>query len=441
MSKAKEFERAEFTDARKRDYRGRWLLLLFSLLFLAVTYWIARDILYRRLVHGYAQRLYNNLGSAAVETIESVSVDGQGDVILHGAEAYTHHGGERRLFFKTAALRLSLDGMPLRDERIRVMRVDLFEPEIFVRREHGGEWNVEWAFQSAPQAPVEEAAAAEDDRWKDYLRPDEGFPRNGVHIHDGIINVVFVGPTGKEVTWRITEVNTTLLRIDGRLIVHPFTGDFYGGRMTGDIEVPKTHPFTVKKLTVDVRDADVARMAAGAPFITHQMTGRFNGVLALTFDNERTKTAHPIASGHCEITEGDLWDVPAFSSIIHLLTLTSVNDRKIDTAVLDFTVGEGEIRVDRMHFLGTPVSLFGDGVCGLTGDWMEIVFVPRLGKKDWNSIIPIIGAPIDLLSNIFKGAVMPVVLKGSFEHPEYAVEPFHFLKPSVRQLIEEKSPQ
>jgi hypothetical protein len=72
---------------------------------------------------------------------------------------------------------------------------------------------------------------------------------------------------------------------------------------------------------------------------------------------------------------------------------------------------------------------------------MEIVFVPRLGKSDWNSIIPIIGAPIDLLSNIFKGALMPVVLKGSFDHPEVSVEPFHFLKPSVRQLIEEKSPQ
>jgi len=442
MAKAREFERAEFSDVRKADYRARWILLLFTLLFLALTYGVARDILYHRLVHGYAQRLYNNLGSAAVETIRSVSVDGQGDVTLHGAEAYTHHGGVRRLFFRTAELRLSLDGMPLRDDKIRVMRVDLFRPEIFVRREPGGEWNVEWAFLRAPQAPEEKAAPSpSEDRWKDYLRPDEGFPRNGVHIHDGIINVVFVGRTGKEVTWRITAVDATLTRIDGRLLVHPFTGDFYGGRITGDIEVPKVSPFTVRKLTVDVRDADVSLMAEGAPFLTHRMKGRFNAVLALTFDGQRTGTSHPIASGHCEITDGDLWEVPAFSGIINLLTLTRVEDRKIDTAILEFTIGEGEIRVDKMYFLGYPVSLFGDGVCGLTGDWMEIVFVPRLGKSDWNSIIPIIGAPIDLLANIFKGALTPVVLKGSFDKPEVSVEPFHFLKPSVRQLIEEKSPQ
>jgi hypothetical protein len=123
--------------------------------------------------------------------------------------------------------------------------------------------------------------------------------------------------------------------------------------------------------------------------------------------------------GHIEITEGDLWEVPAFSTIIHVLTLTAVSEKRIDTAIVDFTVdNDNEVRVDKMHFLGYPVSLFGDGVCGLTGDWMEIVFVPRLGKSDWNSIIPIIGAPIVLLSNIFKGALTPVVLSGSFDKPD-----------------------
>jgi hypothetical protein len=441
MAKPRGFERAEFSGAKKATYRARWILLLFVLLFLAVTYWIARDIVYHRLVHGYAQKLYNDLGSASVETIGAVSVDGQGDITLHSAEAYTHHRWERRLFFRTERLRLSLDGIPLRDERLRVMRVDLFRPEIFVRREADGEWNVEWAFLSAPRA-ADEAPPSElkDDPWKDYLRADDGFPRNGVHVHDGRIHVTFAGKSGREVTWTIDRVQTKISRVDGRLLLRPFTGDFYGGRMTGDAEVPRTNPFTVRQLTVDIRDADVARMAEGAPFITHPMKGRFNAVLALTVDAEKTKQ-RPIMSGHGEVTEGDLWEMPAFSSIIHVLTLTAVSQKRIDTAIVDFTVGEGEIRVDKMHFLGYPVSLFGDGSCSLTGDWMEIVFVPRLGKSDWNSILPIIGAPIELLSNIFKGALTPVVLKGSFDHPEISVEPLYFLRPSVKQLIQEKSPQ
>jgi hypothetical protein len=441
MGKAGGFERAEFTEVRKVDYRSRWLLLLFVLLFLAVTYWVARDVLYHRLIYTYAQRMYNDLGSAAVESIGSVSVNGQGDVTLHDAESYTHHKGARRLFFRTEKLVLSLDGIPLRDERLRVMRVDLFRPEIFIRRETGGEWNVEWAFLPTPR-PAEEAPAppGPDDPWRDYYRADETFPRNGVHVHDGTIHVTFVGKTGKEVTWKITRVRTTIARVDGRMLVRPFVGEFYGGRLTGDAEVPKTNPFTVRQMTVDVQDADVAKIAEGAPFITHPMKGRLDGVLALTYDTE-SKSQKPIMSGHFEITEGDLWEVPAFSKIIHWLTLTAVEDKRIDTAIVDFTVGEDEIRVDKMYFLGYPVSLFGDGSMSLTGDWMEIVFVPRLGKSDWNSILPIIGAPLELLSNIFKGALTPVVLKGSFDNPEFNVEPFYFLKPGVKKLIEEKSPR
>jgi hypothetical protein len=441
MGKAGDFERAEFSQARKADYRAKWLLLLFTLLFLVVAYWTARDILYHRLIYTYAQKTYNDLGSAAVETIGDVSVDGQGDITLHAAEAYTHHKGQRRLFFRTERLVLSLDGIPLRDDRLRVMRVDLFRPEIFIRRETGGEWNVEWAFLPTPRPAEATPIPEKEDPWKDYLRPDETFPRNGVHVHDGIIHVTFVGKTGKEVTWSITNVRTKLSREDGRMLMRPFVGDFYGGRMTGDAEVPRTQPFIVKHLTVDVRDADVARIAEGAPFITHPMKGTFNGVLALTRDEDRTGLSRPIMAGHCEITNGDLWEVPAFSRIIHWLTLTAVEDKRIDTAIVDFSVGGDEIRVERMYFLGYPVSLFGDGAVSLTGDWMEIVFVPRLGKSDWNSILPVIGAPLDLLASIFKGALTPVVLKGSFDNPEFGVEPLYFLKPGVKKLIEEKSPR
>jgi hypothetical protein len=48
----------------------------------------------------------------------------------------------------------------------------------------------------------------------------------------------------------------------GRPDLHAaFTGDFYGGRMTADAEVTKTTPFTVRQLTADIRDADVAKIA------------------------------------------------------------------------------------------------------------------------------------------------------------------------------------
>jgi hypothetical protein len=73
-----------------------------------------------------------------------------------------------------------------------------------------------------------------DDPWKDYLRPTRRFPRNGVHVHDGTIHVTFVGKTGKEVTWKIDDVRTKLARVDGRIVMRPFVGEFYGGTITAD---------------------------------------------------------------------------------------------------------------------------------------------------------------------------------------------------------------
>ncbi|HXX92043.1 MAG TPA: hypothetical protein VEN81_00325, partial [Planctomycetota bacterium] len=393
-------------------------------------------------VYRYAQRIFNDLASAAVEKIQDVDLEREGNITLKGAEAYTHHGGTRRLFFRTELLRLTLDGIPLRDSRIRVMRVDLFKPEIHVRREADGEWNLEWALQKAPRAPEAPPPPTPEEgtRLVPWHDPDEGFPRNGVHIYDGTLHVTFASRSGKEVTWSVHSVNGVLLREGGILKLHPFTGDFYGGRMTVHAEIPQTRPLLIRPMNIDVRDADVAKMSEGAPFVKRRMTGRFNAVFALTVD-PKLSSRRPIAAGHCEITDGDLWDVPALSGIIHLLALSPVSEKRIDTAVLEFTVEEGRYRIDKMHFLGYPVSLFGDGSASLTGDWIDVTFIPRLGKKDWNSILPVIGAPLDLLSNVFKGLFVPVTLKGSFENPQFNVGAGSEPSAEVRKLIEEKSPR
>ena len=55
------------------------------------------------------------------------------------------------------------------------------------------------------------------DRLRFRLRPGEpegdggtdSFPRNGVHIHDGTINVAFVDTSGRDVIWRTTGVRAS----------------------------------------------------------------------------------------------------------------------------------------------------------------------------------------------------------------------------------------
>ena len=86
------FEKAVFSDPRKRDIRGRWALFVFLLACLGIVYWIVRDIVYQRWVYAYAQRMFNDLASASVEKIEDVDLEREGNIVLTRAEAYTHHG-------------------------------------------------------------------------------------------------------------------------------------------------------------------------------------------------------------------------------------------------------------------------------------------------------------------------------------------------------------
>ncbi|HEX7901349.1 MAG TPA: hypothetical protein VF950_26560 [Planctomycetota bacterium] len=431
MSKAPPaFEPAEFTDAQapRPRRRARWTILISVLALLFLLHGIARDVIYKRLLHKIAQGAFNGLASASIQSIGDVSVDALGDVSLHRAVVTTERRGHRVLI-QADLVRLTFDGQPLRDRDLRVMRVDLVRPQIYARRERDGEWNLEWALRPAATPGEPEEGGGGD-----------GFPRNGVHVHDGTIHVAFADGSGKDVIWRTTGVRASVERRDGLITVRRCAGDFYGGRIRADAEIPGTSPLRIRQLKADVRDADVSRMAEGAPWLKHPIRGRFNAVFALSLDPSRTG-ARPIMAGRCEINDGDLWPLPAFSGILHTLTLTSVEDKRIDEAQLAFTVEEGRVRVDQMHFLGYPVSLFGDGAVSLTGDWMDIRFVPRLGKKDWNSILPIIGAPIDLLSNIVKGALVPVSLTGSFSEPRFRVGAEGEAKPDVRRLIEEKSPR
>jgi hypothetical protein len=402
-----------------------------------------------------AQGMLNDLMGASAEKIGAVTINRQGDVTLHDAEAYAIDRGQRRLVFKAHEIRLTLDGMPLRDARIRVMRVDLIRPEIYVRRQTYGRWNLQWLLEATPGGP--EAAPpppAVEDPWKDFRGPDESFPRNGVHVHDGTVHVTFEPKPGlgKEVTWKVTQVRGKIAKEDGVLVAKPWTGDFYGGKVKFAAEITQTSPLTIRALTLDIRDADVARMAEGVYFIPHPMKGRFNSVVALTVD-PKMMDHRPVAAGYAEITDGDLWPLPAFSAVLHLLTLTKAENRKIDSAVLEFTVEEVEdpdvagakreqVRIDKMHFLGSPVCLFGDGACSLTGDWIQVNFIPRLGRNDWNSILPIIGAALDLVSKVVNGALVPVSLTGSFDKPVLKVGSERYTPSDpVKKLLEEKSPQ
>lgn len=426
------FEEDPKASAESDQRIRRWITLGFVLSALIVVYSVTRDTLYRRIVYGYAQEVLNSFATGTVEKIGSVEITVEGNLVLRDAVMTTVHRDRRRVFYRAQRMEVALDGWPLRDEKVYVSRVDLFHPEMWVVRETGGDWNIVQALQ---RAPADGAPPPGPQAWTHPIRG--GWPRNGVHIHDGIVHVTFVRDNGSELTWDIEEVQASLHRAETGIRFGPFTGSFYGGSLVGDATIPSYNPFQMA-FQVTVEDADVARIAAGRPFFKKPLHGRMDGVLTLKADRE-TIGERPIAAGRIEIRDGDLWEVPAFVSVLATLSLTEVGERKLEEARIEFTVERQRVRIDQMDFLGTPLCLFGDGTMDVTGENLDITMVPRIGKS-WNDILPIIGAPIQWLSEIVKGALVPVRITGAFWAPELNWSSDEPVSDPVKKLIEEKSP-
>src|SRR5687767_5276412 len=106
-----DFEKAEFTDFRRRRLDHRWAILAGVLVLLLAAHGVARDILYRRVLQKIAQGAFNGLASASIHRISDVSLDAQGDVTLHGAVVTTERRGHRVLI-EAERVRLTFDGMP-----------------------------------------------------------------------------------------------------------------------------------------------------------------------------------------------------------------------------------------------------------------------------------------------------------------------------------------
>lgn len=410
--------------------RARLLVLAGILALLGATYATGRAWFHRRFLLSTAQSLLSGFATVRVGKIGGAELSLQGDITLRDAEVYTERGGARRLFYRSREVVLSLDGIPRPGRRVRLMRVDLVEPEIFIRRERDGVWNVEWVFR--PDRPPQPTTASA----RPGPPPEDGFPVNGIHFQRGIVHVTIVARSGREVTWTTTAVRGVIAKERGVLSLRSCDGNFYGGLLRASAEVPSTEPF-VCDFQVSVTGTNVTVLAERLA-LSRPVTGTMDGVLALKRSPERTNS-RPIAAGRVEIRDGDLWELPVFLSILSILGLDPGFDRRIDTAEVQFTVEEDRIRIDQMDFLGSPLCLFGDGEMDLAGENLEVVFIPRLGKRGLGDIIPILGTPVQWLLDVIKGALLPVVMTGSFYRPKLAVKPGYIIATPVRKLIERKS--
>lgn len=186
---------------------GRLLVLVGTLSVVAALYLTLRTWVIGGLVRDFAQSFLNSLITADVDHVGRIEVDADGNLVLHRVTISTNLDGKKRLFYRADRIVIALDGWPLRDANLRVARVDIFHPEIYVRRDQASGWNLLWALKPRPPPPAPVKPPEPASRPPPLVSrpvipstpPGDPFPFNGVHLHDGIVHVTIEG-RGREVS-------------------------------------------------------------------------------------------------------------------------------------------------------------------------------------------------------------------------------------------------
>lgn len=420
----------------------RWLLVAGLLSSAWGAAGLGRRVVFGSFLRERAQAALSQMTSATLDHLGGVTLDLDGNLVVRDVSVSLVEGDVRRPLWKARRAVLSLDGWPLRDADLRLTRVDLYGAEVHFRRDRHGMWNLKRVLQKPPRPsptpspPPSPSPSPSVSPSPPSSSPRDPFPPRGVHLHDADVHLALEGSSGREAYVTATGVHLQVHKGEDGIRLSPIRGRVYGGALRAQVAIHSTVPLSVSA-QVDVAQADLSMLVAGNPGVVRPVTGRLDGVLSVRLGPETGWRA--VAAGRVEISEGTLYELPAFTGLLGLLALDPVPDRKIDSAQILFTVDRTYIRIDEMNFLGRPVSLFGDGVMGLAGEDLYIVLVPRLGAS-WNAIVPIIGAPVQALLDVVKGELVPVVIGGSFWKPTFEIAPEdRGVSPRIRKLIEEKS--
>src|SRR5262245_54011147 len=233
-------------ETRRRARRaasnlGRLLALVAVLSGVAALYLTLRTWVVEGLIRDLAQSLLHPLITADVDRVGRVEIDADGNLVLHRVVISTNLDGVKRLLYRADRIVIALDGWPLRDTDLRVARIDIFHPEIYVRRDYTTGWNLLWALRPRPRPPEPEKPSEPPAGPPPLVsRPvvpkapvGDPFPFNGIHLHDGIVHIAIEGRT-REVGYIVTGLETQIVRRGSQVVFEPILGKFYGGRLTGN---------------------------------------------------------------------------------------------------------------------------------------------------------------------------------------------------------------
>jgi hypothetical protein len=418
-------------------------ILVFVILLVSVSgaYIFLSGFLRHVLLTRIAQAVVDQAMNAEVEEVGGISLSPDGALLLIRPRIVTKHGSETLTLVEAESVKFTLNG----DARwilehgstgladIRMLRVDIERPKVFFARGPDEVWNIDLAFRPKPKpAPAPTPAPAPETPSKPAppppRPPPDYFPPQGIHVHQCSLHVQFHNPQNF-LQWKMDDLNFIIRKsAKGQLLINnPDGGEdlearFYGGRIVLWLNVLGFVPGLEAEVRVQVKEALLQELTRDCK-LPRPVSGKLSVYVSLARNFAETE-GRLTGAGEAWIKDGDLYEYPMLVSAITVLNLSGPGTNRIHSAKLAFKVLKYKIEISEMNFYSDSMSLFGDGVCDLFGQHMDVVLVPRLNGM----LNPF---------NLALSALATAHLEGPVTSPTARVTPFASYKETEHRIIEE----
>lgn len=218
-------------------------------------------------------------------------------------------------------------------------------------------------------------------------------------------------------------------------VADDFAGNFYGGRMTGRIELGAEEGKAASfELQSGFEDADLQKFLAdraklpdgcgdGSCYSTGRMSGQVN--VAGTMNDK----ASYLGTCRIEITDVRVGKISPIGRLLSLLKLTEPSDYIFDRMFFNAYIKDGRLNFERLQLSGAALTLAGSGWMGLTDKKLELTLAAR-GPR----IAAVEPDVIESLASAIGPGVLQVLVTGNAYEPKIEIKALPVLGDTLELL-------
>lgn len=172
---------------------------------------------------------------------------------------------------------------------------------------------------------------------------------------------------------------------------------------------------TQYKAELNVKDVELAELAADQSPGAKRLNGKVNGIMAYQGIGPSPESVQ--GKGWINIVPAAIMDLPAFAQMFALINFRPVGNTAFNYAYGDFGINKGRFEFSRIELRGDALGLIGKGIVGFAAGSQSLINLTFDSRT--NNRVPVIGKLIDGLGSNW----IRVQVTGTVERPVPVIQP------------------